>query len=63
MSTKAEDFHYLEERSGPKKPKRVPKRERQARPGKSSAPRVLESSRTRGQDIRVSRPPAKRPAR
>jgi hypothetical protein len=61
MSTRAERFRSLEERAGPKKAKRVEKRERQARPGRSDAPRVLESSRTRGQDIRVSHP--KRPAR
>lgn len=61
MATKAEDARYFEERSGPKKPKRGPRRERQARPGRSEIPRILESSRTRGQDIRVTRPP-KRPA-
>jgi hypothetical protein len=58
MATKAERFHATEERSGPKKAKRVEKR---ARPGRGDSPRVLESSRTRGQDIRVSHP--KRPAR
>lgn len=57
MSTKAEDFHNSEQRAGPKKAKRVEKRYRQARPGRGDAPRILESSRTRGQDIRVARPP------
>lgn len=60
MATKAENFHYQEERAGVKKPKRKAKRERQARPGLSDAPRVLESSRTRGQDIRVSHPASTR---
>jgi hypothetical protein len=59
MATKAERFHYLEERSGPKKAKRRLRRERQARPGLSDIPRVLESSRTRGQDIRVTRLPGR----
>jgi hypothetical protein len=57
MATKAERFHSLEERSGAKKAKRVEKRERPGRPGRDDLPRVLESSRTRGQDIRVTRPP------
>ncbi len=54
MSTKAEMFHSTEERSGPKK---APKTRKPAREGRTAeSRRVLESSRTRGQDIRVSRP-------
>jgi len=60
MATKAERFHSIEERSGPKKAKRVEKR---ARPGRNDAPRVLESSRTRGQEIRVNRTATRRPSR
>ncbi len=51
MSMKAERSRHAE-----KKPKRAVKRARTARPGEGEMPRILESSRTRGLDIRVSRP-------
>ncbi|UPT74735.1 MAG: hypothetical protein M0D55_03145 [Elusimicrobiota bacterium] len=56
MATKAEGYRYVEERSHAKKAKRGRKPAREARPGRSEAPRILESSRTRGQDIRVNHP-------
>ncbi len=61
MTTRAENFHSAEERNGPKKAKRLEKRVRPGKPGRSELPRTLESSRTRGQEIRVNRP-QKRPA-
>lgn len=53
MATKAENQRYDEERSHPKKARRPAKARR---PGRAEMRRVLESSRTRGQDIRVNHP-------
>lgn len=60
MATRSEQHRYAEERIGPKKARRPARRARRARPGAPDVPRILESSRTRGQDIRVVHPP-KRP--
>ena len=50
MATKAEAYRYVEQRSGLKKAKRTRK------PPRHEKLRTLESSRTRGQDIRVNHP-------
>ncbi len=53
MATKAESFRAQQERSGPKKKKTAVKAHRTRL---EEMPRILQSSRTRGQDIRVNRP-------
>lgn len=53
MATKAENRRYAEERSHPKKARRAAKSKR---PDRAEMRRILESSRTRGQDIRVNHP-------
>jgi hypothetical protein len=53
MATKAENFRSEQERSGPKKERRSRK---PPRPGREIGLRILESSRTRGQNISVRRP-------
>jgi hypothetical protein len=56
MATKAESERYFEERSRPKKARRAAKPKRPGRADRSELRRILESSRTRGQDIRVNHP-------
>lgn len=60
MASRAEEQRALEERSGEKRSKRPVKRIRAGKEADSPVRRVLESSRTRGQDIRVNHPPSRR---
>jgi len=61
MATRAERFRAVEERTGAKKAKKAEKGLRPGKPDRSDMPRILQSSRTRGQDIRVSHPPRRAP--
>lgn len=61
MATRAERFHASEERAGAKKAKKPVKGLRPGMPDRSDMPRILQSSRTRGQDIRVNHPPRRSP--
>jgi hypothetical protein len=53
MATKAESYRAEQQRSGPKKRKTILKARRTRL---TDMPRILQSSRTRGQDIRVNHP-------
>lgn len=58
MATRAERFRAEVERSGAKKAKKPRKELRPGKPDRDELiPRILQSSRTRGQDIRVNHPP------
>lgn len=62
MSTRAERFRASEERAGAKKAKKPRKELRPGKPDRDDLiPRILQSSRTRGQDIRVSHPHRRAP--